>query len=86
MITRQEIARHLTDYLNHHTSLAELVDWAENSIMKGGAEENYEKVIMQALGRIAAADVKDFGLLWEDCDDIMKQLGYSVKVDFLKVA
>jgi len=41
---------------------------------------------MHILGRIAAADVKEFGLLWEDCDNIMRQLGYSVKVDLSKVA
>lgn len=86
MLTRQIIAQHLSDYLNHRSSLAVLVDWAEKSIMQGGAEKNYEKPIMRALGRIAAADVKEFGLLWEDCDDIMKQLGYEVKVDLSKVA
>ena len=59
MLTRQTIAQHLSDYLNHRISLAALVDWAENAIMHGGAEKNYEKLIMQLLGRIAAADVKE---------------------------
>jgi len=27
------------------------------------------------------ADVKEFGLYWEDCVDIMKKLGYSLKID-----
>jgi hypothetical protein len=41
---------------------------------------------MQVLGRIAVADVKEFGLLWEDCEDILKQLGFIIKVDVLKAA
>jgi hypothetical protein len=86
MITRQTVAQHLGDYLNQRTSLSALVDWAENAIMEGGAEEGSEKLIMQLLGRIAAADVKEFGLLWEDCEDIMQKLGFVIKVDVLKAA
>jgi len=86
MITRQSIANQLLNYLNHRISLAELVDWAEKLIMEGDAEEAYAKTIMQSLGRIAAADVKEFGLLWEDCESIMQALGFTIKVDADKTA
>jgi len=86
MITRQTIANELLNYLNHRISMAELVDWAENLIMEGDAEEAHAKTIMLALGRIAAADVKDFGLLWEDCESIMQALGFTIKVDADKAA
>ena len=81
MITRQSIADQLLNYLNHRIVLAALVDWAERSIMEGDVEEVYTKTIMQSLGRIAAADVKNFGLLWEDCESIMKSLGFTIRVD-----
>ena len=81
MLTRQSIADQLLNYLNHRIALAELVDWAEKSIMEGDAEEAYAKTIMQSLGRIAAADVKEFGLLWEDCESIMHSLGFTIKVN-----
>ncbi len=86
MLTRQTVAQHLGDYLKHSITLAALVDWAENAIMHGDVEEGSEKLIMQALGRIAAADVKEFGLLWEDCESIMRELGFVIKVDVLKAA
>lgn len=86
MLTRKDIAQYLGDYLNHRITLNVLVDWAENAIMQGDVEEGNEKLIMQALGRIAAADVKEFGLLWEDCEDIMQKLGFVIKVDVLKAA
>ena len=81
MITRQSIADQLLNYLNHRISLAEMVDWAERSIMEGDADEAYARPIMQSLGRIAAADVREFGLLWEDCESIMHTLGFTIKVD-----
>ena len=65
MITRQSVVKHLADYLNNRITLAVLVAWAENAIMKGGVEEAHAKEIMKALGRIGAADVKEFGLLWK---------------------
>ncbi|MCX6197990.1 MAG: hypothetical protein NTY88_02045 [Bacteroidetes bacterium] len=81
MITKQIIAQQLLKYLNHQITLAVLVDWAENSIMQGNIEPTEPRALMQILGRIGAADVKEFGLLWEDCDSMMHQLGYDIKVD-----
>ena len=81
MITKQIIAQQLLKYLNHQIAIAVLVDWAENAIMQGNVEPTEPRILMQILGRIGAADVKEFGLLWEDCDSIMHQLGYDMKVD-----
>ena len=71
MLTRKTVAQYLIDYLNHRITLTQLVDWAENAMIDPELETGYEKVIMQALGRIGVADVKTFGLLWEDCEGIM---------------
>jgi hypothetical protein len=86
MITRQTVVKHLADYLNNRITLAALVDWAENAIMEGGMEDAYAEEIMNALGRIGVADVKNFGLLWEDCEKITEQLGFVLKVDVEKAA
>ncbi len=86
MITKQAIAQELLKYLNHQIKLAQLVDWAENAIVQGGIEPTDTKALMQILGRIAAADVKEFGILWEDCEGIMRQLGYEIKVDAMLAA
>ena len=86
MLTRKTVAEHLSDYLNNRNSLAQLVDWAETAMIDTEMEEGYEQVIMQALGRIGVADVKNFGLLWEDCESIMEQLGFVIKVDLENAA
>ncbi len=86
MITKQLIATELLRYMNHQIQLEELVDWAENSIFQGNFEEGAEADIRNALGLLAAADADGFGLLWEDCEAIMKQLGYEIQVDAKLVA
>ena len=86
MVTKKEIANKLLNYLNNQVMLAELVSWAEDTIQNGDIEEAEPKIIMQMLGRMAAADVKEFGLLWEDCEQIMSQLGYTLKVNVEQAA
>lgn len=81
MITKQIIAQQLLKYLNHQITLATWVDWAENAIMQGHIEPTDPRTLMQILGRIGAADAKEFGLLWEDCNSMMQQLAYAIKVD-----
>jgi hypothetical protein len=86
MITKQRIAGKLLQYMNHQISLTELVDWSENAILTGNFEEGVEATIRTALGTLAAADAEGFGLLWEDCEFIMNELGYQIKVDAALVA
>jgi len=86
MISKQTVAIQLVKYLNHQLSLAQLVDWSENTIMEGDIEPGSSEAIMQALGRLGVADVKEFGILWEDCETIMQSLGYDIKVDAVLAA
>jgi hypothetical protein len=76
----------LLAYMKHEISLAQLVDWAEESIMKGGFESGSEGEIRNVLAKLGLADVNNFGLLWEDCEQLMAQLGYKVKVEAALVA
>jgi len=86
MISKQTVAIQLVKYLNHQLSLTQLVDWSENTIMEGDIEPGSSEAIMQALGRLGVADVKEFGILWEDCETIMRSLGYDIKVDAVLAA
>ena len=81
MITNKMIADQLIAYLTHQISLVQLVDWAETKIIEGGFETNHEKTIRDSLGKIGLADVNQFGLLWEDCEQLMTQLGYKLKIE-----
>ena len=86
MITKQTAAQKLLSYMTHEISLVQLVDWAESAIMQGGFEMGSEETLRNVLGKLGLADVNNFGLLWEDCEQLMKQLGYKVKVEAALVA
>ncbi|HEY3854753.1 MAG TPA: hypothetical protein VGO67_10205 [Verrucomicrobiae bacterium] len=81
LITRQTVASKLEAHLNHRLTLAELVDWAENSIMAGEFAENDTEVLRVVIPRLGTADVRAFGLSWEDCEQLLRQLGYSAQVN-----
>ena len=67
--------------MQHKLSLIELIGWAEDAIMEGGFEPGHEETLRNALGKLGAADADSFGLLWEDCQQLIQSLGYEVKVE-----
>ncbi len=81
MITRQDVASRLTDYLHHRLSLEELVRWAEDAMMEGEFDEQDVDVLRSVVGRIGLADVREFGLTWEDCEELLSCLGYHVHIE-----
>ncbi len=83
-ITRQKVAEKLTDYLHHRISLAELVDWAETAMMEAEFDERDLDNLREIIGRIGLADVRAFGLTWEDCEDLLARLGYRVSIKVLE--
>jgi len=86
MINRHIVAQKIFDYLNHTISLTELVDWCENVMIDGETEESDTDVVNDVVARIGVADVENFGLLWEDCEKLLAQLGYKLHLDLNKVA
>ncbi len=86
MITKKNIADQLLAYLQHHLSSTELVNWAENNLMKGSYEDDEFYTIRNILAQLGLADVKAFGLEYQDCEDIMQKLGYTLEVKVLTVA
>ena len=49
--------------------------------MEGEIQDEDSDTIRDILARLGLADVKTFGLYWEDCDNMMKKLGYNLKID-----
>lgn len=84
MITREDVVQRIRDYLNHRISLEELVQWAEDVLMEEEFEELHVASIRDAVARLGLADVRAFGLTWEDCETILKRLGYRVTVEIVK--
>ena len=81
LITKQTVAQKLAAYLHHDISVGQLVDWAENAIMDGDFEERELPVLRDSVSRLGVADVRSFGLTWEDCEQLLKRLGYTARVD-----
>ena len=80
VITRQTVVDKLTAYLHHELSLSGLVAWAETSFMDGEFDRNHFSDIRDAVARVGVADVRAFGLTWEDCEHLFRRLGYSARI------
>ena len=81
MITKQTAAAKIAAYLHHELTLAELVDWSENALMDGEFDETDATAIAKVTARLGVADVRAFGLTWEDCEELLNQLGFISRVE-----
>ena len=79
-VTRSDVADAIINYANREITLAELVDWAEKAMLEAHFEPEYHDQIRDIVGRLGLADVREFGLLWDDCYDFLTGLGYEVEV------
>jgi cobyrinic acid a,c-diamide synthase len=82
-ITKQTVADKIAAYLRHDISLTELVSWAEEAMMEGEFAEQDVGVLSDAVARLGVADVRAFGLTWEDCEQLLRKLGYAARVDIV---
>ena len=80
-ITKKTVADKLAAYLHHEISLAQLVDWSENAMIEGEFAEADMSALREVVSRLGVADVRAFGLAWEDCEQLLRQLGYAARVD-----
>ncbi len=81
MITREIVRDKLMAYLNEQITLAQLVDWAENSFVDGWFEPDDDiPLLRDIVSYLAAADTSAFPLTWDVCLDFMKRLGLPVRV------
>jgi hypothetical protein len=78
--TRHTVVDALSQYLQGKCTLASLVDWAEQQIMDADFES---ESVRDAVARLGLADVRAFGLTWEDCQRLLANLGYSARVEIL---
>lgn len=83
MITRHEVAQKLNDYLHHRLDLGQIVSWAESAMMDSDFETSDFEIIRDIVARIGLADVRAFGLTWEDCEGFLTRLGYQVRLDVI---
>lgn len=80
-ITKQAVADQIAAYLHHEITLAQLVDWSENAVMDGELAEGDASTLASVIARLGVADVREFGLAWDDCEELLQQLGFSPRVE-----
>jgi hypothetical protein len=85
-ITRKKVADKLAAYLHHRTSLAELVAWAESAMMEGDFGSRNVESIRNVVAHLGLADVRAFGLTWDDCERFLNQLGYAARIEVVETA
>ena len=83
LITKKIVADKIAAYLHHDITLVQLVDWAERAMMEDEFEEDGLPAIRSAVSRLGVADVRAFGLTWEDCEELLGQLGFSARVSII---
>lgn len=81
LVTKQTAAQELTAFLHHEISLAQLVDWAERALLDGEFADQDMEALRFVVSRLAVADVRAFGLTWEDCEALLQRLGYHTRVE-----
>ena len=77
-VTRQMIADKIAAYLHHQIELSALVDWAEEQVMNSDFESSESRDVAARLG---LADVRAFGLTWDDCEQLLRKLGFNARID-----
>jgi hypothetical protein len=84
MITRQVVQDKLLAYLNNGMTLAQLVDWAENTFVDAelSPEEDID-LLHDLLMYLAAADTEYFPLTWAVISDFLEKLGTRVRVEMI---
>jgi hypothetical protein len=80
-ITKQTVAEKIAAYLHHEIPLAHLVDWSERALLDGELADGDAKVLSSVIARLGVADVRAFGLAWEDCEELLRRLGFSPRVE-----
>lgn len=71
------VAARIEAYLRHEITLGQLVDWAETQMLDG---DPTSPAVRDALARLGLADVREFGLTWDDCETLLRSIGYKADI------
>ena len=85
LLTKKTAADKLAEYFRHQLTLAQLVDWAERTLMDGELAEPDAQTLSAVIARLGVADVRAFGLAWDDCEELLRKLGFAPRVQVVAV-
>jgi len=79
-MNRSEVATKIEAFLHHQMTICELVDWCESQMTHVEYEDSEDSEVREVINQIGDDHVRVFGLSWEDCEDMLSRLGYSVEM------
>jgi len=82
-VTRALVAQQLGAYLQGRLSLGQLVDWAEQAMQEGDFGSESSQEFFDLVARLGLADVRAFGLTWEECRRMFGILGVAPRLDLV---
>jgi hypothetical protein len=82
-ITPKIVADQIADYLHHEITLEDLVDWSEKALLEGEFAEPETTTLATVIARLGLADVRAFGLTWEDCEELLSLLGFTPRIELV---
>ncbi len=59
-------------------------EWRSSEYMDEEFDDRDLEAIRDITSRLGLADVREFGLTWEDCEAYLSRLGYRAKVDVVQ--
>ena len=80
-ITKKTVAEQITAYLHHKITVVQLVDWAQFATRDGELAEQDRAELRSVLARLGESATRRSGISWEDCQDLLRKLGYSAKIE-----
>jgi hypothetical protein len=82
-ITKQTVANQIASYLHHEISPAQFVDWSEHALLDGELAGRDARTLSSVIARLGVADVRTFGLAWEDCEELLLKLGFAPRIEIV---
>ncbi len=80
IITKQVVSEKLIAYLNNQITIAQLVDWAENTFIDDELVPDEDiDLLNDILMYLAGADTAYFPLTWDVLSDFFQQLGTHIQ-------
>lgn len=83
MITQDVVVEKILAHLNHQITEAELVQWAEDALVKvfeSDADIPNEEAILDVLTYLGAGDTPGFPLSWSVLSEFLERFGIRVQV------
>ena len=74
----------VTDYVEN--VLPAFIPGISKDVMTGNESGKDMDVLTQVLSRLGLADVRAFGLSWEDCEELVHLLGHRLQVQLVASA